>query len=271
MRISATVLLVNAFATAALGGDFRDRVVDKAEIVATRPPHGDHRYPLELESLVPIEHSSLVVSTHRGRERADEVVIWAKVADGYRRLQKFEADPGLGSYAPVASFRYGGQLFVVVSFVFSGTAHASDDTVFAVEAYEGTLPTLTKVQIQSPIEWFRPKLGAEESVQNGFAPAFSNERLEWRFAIWNRDDPHCCPTATQVRGAFDVCMEKHHDETTDRWTSTWRMFVRDGKREPVGAATSAAFGRILETCLSNEVTAAGLLPDASGGLPHDPR
>src|SRR5215510_7657134 len=117
MRAGTWTLVLTAFATSAFGrpqrGADSDRVVDKAAIVAARPPDGDHDHPLELESLVPIERSPLVVSLHRGPGRGDELAIWAKVDGGYRRLEKFVVEePALGSYAPVASFHYGRELFL---------------------------------------------------------------------------------------------------------------------------------------------------------------
>src|SRR5262249_36512212 len=103
-----------------------DRVFTKAEIVAARPPDGDHKYPLELESLVPIERTDIVVSLHRGRGWGDELVIWAKVAGGYRRRRSFVDESQMGSsYDPVRSFRYGGTGFFFVSY-FGGSAVGPD-------------------------------------------------------------------------------------------------------------------------------------------------
>jgi hypothetical protein len=274
MGASAWMLLVTAFATSAFGGNERGldphRVVDKAEIVAMRPPDADHEYALELDSLVPIEHSSLLVSTHRGPGRGDELTIWAKVAGGYRRLETFVVDePTLGSYAPVAPFRYGGQLFLLVSFVASGTAHAHDDTVLVVEEYAGGLPTLARVQIESPVDRFRVRLAPDESVQDGVGRVLADERLEWTFGIWKSGDPHCCPTAGQMHGTFAVCRDQRHDDSTDRWISTWRMFADEGKREPIGGSTTRTTGRVLDSCLAGGVRAQGVLPDSSGRLPHD--
>src|SRR5690242_13260150 len=112
MRAAALVVLAALVAPARA----EDRIVTKAEIIAPRLPADGRKAPLELESLIPIEQTSLVVSTHRSEERAGEVTIWMKLGGGYRRLTTLTEEPGMGSYA-VRHFRYDGRVFLVVSFM----------------------------------------------------------------------------------------------------------------------------------------------------------
>jgi hypothetical protein len=255
-----------------------DRIFTKAEIVAVRPPDGDHKYPLELESLVPIERTDLVVSLHRGRGWGDELVIWAKVAGGYRRLRTFVDESQMGSsYDPVRSFRYGGTVFLIVSY-FSGSAvsHDTFDTILALEQYAGVPPTLTEVEVESPRDWYRARLRPGESVWNAPALLLADDRLEWSFAIWNADDPHIGPSGGEVHGTFAVCVDRQHDAATGHSTSTWHMFVADsGRGEPGERPSSriASPGQIRDGCASIRPAAvlpAAALPDASGRLPGDP-
>ena len=250
-----------------------ERILTKAEIVAARSPDSDHDYSFELEWLVPIERTDLVVTLHRGRGWGDELVVWAKVSGGYRRLRSFVDEAQMGSsYDPVRSFRYGGTVFLVVSY-FTGSAvtHATSDTILAVEQYAGMAPTLTEVQVESPERRYRAMLEHGESVQNPVAIELADERLEWSVAIWNVGDGHCCPTAGAIRGTFELCEDRQFDDATKRWTSTWRMTVADAHREaavrPVPPTHPAT---IRHGCPPSPVVAGVLLPDAAGRLPGDP-
>ena len=211
-----------------------DRIVSKEDVIATRPSDSDHRYPLELQSLVPIDGTDLVVSTHRSREGTGEMVVWAKVPGGYRRLESFVDDePELASHAPVRTFRHAGDLFLFVSLEYSGTAAAHEDTLFVVEQSDAAPPTLTPVEIESPVTWFHDRLGADESVNKGIGISLTDERLAWSFGIWGPGDANCCPTAGRVEGTFAIRKDERYDDDAKRWETTWRMVVRDGKRRPI--------------------------------------
>src|SRR5262249_26700512 len=195
-----------------------DRIFTKAEIVAARPPDGDHKYPLEPESLGPIERTDIVASLHRGRGWGDELVIWAKAPGGYRRLRAFIDESQSGSsYDPVRSFRYGGTVFLIVSY-FGGSAvsHDTTDTILAVDQYAGEPPTLTEVQVESPRDWYRARLRPGESGWNDPAISLTDDRLEWSFAIWNAGDPHVGPSGGQGHGTFSLCVDRQHHAVDDR-------------------------------------------------------
>ena len=249
-----------------------ERVFTKAEIVAARSPDRDHEYPFELESLVPIERTDVVVTLHRGRGWGDELVVWAKVAGGYRRLRSFVDESQMGSsYDPVRSFRYGGTAFLLVSY-FTGSAvtHATFDTILAVEQVAGEPPTLAEVSVESPERQYRALLGAGESVQDPVALELADDRLDWSVAIWNAGDGHCCPTAGAIRGSFELCVDRQFDTTTRRSTSIWRMTVADARRAPLARPASPGRpARIRQGCPAPVVSGA-VLPDATGRLPGDP-
>jgi len=206
----------------------------KAEIVATRPADGDHKYPLELESLVPLGDYDLVLSTHAGRERGKEIGLWAPVQGGWRRIRRFVNDePGVGEYATPIAFRYDGDFFLYVSFVQSGSGSAHEDTLLVVQRNKAGSPTLAEVSIEDPQERFRPQLGPGEGIWRETSITLADDKLEWQFGIWKPEDPICCPSAGRMRGTFAIEKTDRLDCTTHQSTETWRMVVRDGKREPI--------------------------------------
>ena len=244
------------------------RVFSKAEVIAGSPPDADHKYPLELDTLAPIEGTELLTSTYHGRDRPGEVVVWAKVPEGYLRLRTFIEEPGSGSYAPIKAFRYDYRSFLLVEFILRAARYAPDDHVFAIDPSEDGTPVLTEVEIQSPIDWFRHNLRPDESLMDDYFLTVAADRLEWSFMLYKPGDCHASPTGGGVHGTFDLCEEKHHDDATNRWTSTWRMVVREGERTPPGAPSrpsSTLPGHVLPVCPRTIVGVR--LPDASGAQP----
>jgi hypothetical protein len=206
----------------------------KAEVVATRPPDGEHRYPLELESLVPLGDFDLVVSTHAGRDRGKDIGIWAPVDGGWRRIRRFvNEEPEVGEYEAPIAFHYDGDFFVYVSFVQSGSGGAHEDTLLVVERDAAGQPTLANVSIEEPEKRFRPQLHAGEGIWKDTSITLADEKLEWEFGIWKPEDPICCPTAGRMRGTFAIEKDDGVDCATHRSVETWRMVVRDGKRVPI--------------------------------------
>lgn len=234
------------------------RVTTMAEIVAPRRPQGERRKPLELQSVIPIEQTDLVASTHRSQDGYGEVVVWAKVPGGYRRLETFTEEPGMGAYEPITRFNYDARSFLLLSFMMRAARYAAVYTVRAIEADDGVAPKLTPIEIQSPIEWFRRKLAPDESIQDDFTFTPTTGRLEWSFALYKPGDSHAGPTGGAVRGTFDLCQEQRYDDATRRWSSTWRMLVRDGERAPMTAPAPTPWGSILPVCPA--VAAGALLP-----------
>src|SRR5262249_61828787 len=96
---------------------------------------------------------------------------------------------------PVGSSRDGGTVFPTVSyFGASADSHDTTDTILAVDQHAGEPPTVTQVQVESPRDWYRARLRPDESVWNAPVISLADDRLEWRFAIWNAGDPHIGPS-----------------------------------------------------------------------------
>jgi HEAT repeat protein len=244
------------------------RIFSKAELIAGSPPDSDHKYPLEVDSFGPIEGTELLTSTYHGTDRPGEVVVWAKVPQGYLRLRTFTDEPGMGSYAPIKAFRYDYRSFLLVEFIPRAARYAPDDHVFAIDSSEEGIPVLIEVEIESPIDWFHHNLRPDESLMDDYFLTVATDRLEWSFMLYKPGDCHAGPTGGGVQGTFDLCEEKHHDDATNRWTSQWRMVVREGERTPTGAPrrpSSTVPGHVLPVCPRTIVAAR--LPDASGAQP----
>jgi len=175
------------------------------------------------------------------------------------------------SYDPIRWLRYGGTVFLVVSY-FTGSAvtHATSDTILAVEQSAGELPTLTEVQVESPERRYRALLTPGESVQNPVAFDLADDHVEWSVAIWNEGDGHCCPTAGAIRGTFELFEDRQFDDATKRWTSTWRMTAADAQREALARPAPPTRPATIRQGCPAPVVAGFLLPDAAGRLPGDP-
>lgn len=77
------------------------RSYTNAQIIAPVPPDSENKYPMHLVTLFPIntddqqqqDNPAILVSIHRGRERADRMVIWKRVGtDRYQVLQADDPD-----------------------------------------------------------------------------------------------------------------------------------------------------------------------------------
>jgi hypothetical protein len=75
-------------------------------------------------------------------------------------------------------------LFIQIPQEFSGTGGVVKQTIFAVLP----LKTLSPVQIQPADEWYRDKLKAGETIEDGSIFTASDNKLEFIFGIWNSGD-----------------------------------------------------------------------------------
>ncbi|MGA2264541.1 MAG: HEAT repeat domain-containing protein [Acidobacteriota bacterium] len=212
----------------------QNRLYSKEEIIASIPADADHKYPLELEYLIPFSGNNgvqLPVTLHRGKDRGDLLVIWRQVGEKYQKLVSMEADgPGLDWFGKAKSFRFNDDFFIQIPQAFTGTGGVVKQTIFAVPPFNALAP----VQIQQADEWYKDKLKAGETIENGSSFTASDNKLEFMFGIWNSGDAHCCPTAGLVRGTYKITKS---DPTFDPQTKTlinkFVMSVATATREPI--------------------------------------
>jgi hypothetical protein len=212
----------------------QNRLYSKEEIIASIPADADHKYPLELEYLIPFSGNNgvqLPVTLHRGKDRGDLLVIWKQVGEKYQKLESMEADgPGMDWFGKAKSFRFNDDLFIQIPQEFSGTSGLVKQTIFAV-LFDNTL---APVQIQTADEWYKDKLKTGETIMNGSGFTESDNKLEFMFPIWNSGDGHCCPTAGLVRGTYKITKsDPRLDPQKKILISAFVMSVATATREPI--------------------------------------
>ncbi len=212
----------------------QNRLYSKEEIIASIPADADHKYPLDLEYLIPFTVSNgvqLPVTLHRGKDRGDLLVIWKQVGEKYQKLESMEADgPGWDWFGRAKSFRFNDDFFVQIPQEFSGTSGLVKQTIFAVPPFN----TLAPVQIQTADEWYKDKLKPGETIEDGSSFTASDNKLEFMFGIWNRGDAHCCPMAGLVRGTYKITKsDPIFDPQTKTLINRFVMSVATATREPI--------------------------------------
>ncbi len=194
----------------------------REQIAASIPPDADNKYPLTIEYLFPIDEQiaaddpTYLISLHRGRERSDRLVFWKNAgADKYVAVKTMES-PEMdldGRFLPPKVFRAKvlvvgegrsftqGRQFVDVPQVGCNTRCVVDN-VFAIQG-DDFIP----VQIESPEQWYKPKLKPDESTWNSNGNSFTDHDLSFAFSIWAGEDAHASPTAGEVTGTYKVIRE----------------------------------------------------------------
>jgi HEAT repeat protein len=210
-----------------------NRLYSKEEIIASIPADADHKYPLELEYLIPlvrVNQVQLPVTLHRGKDRGDLLIIWKQVGDKFQKVESMGTEgPGLSWFLKPNSFHYNSDLFIQISEEFSGTSGFVKQTIFAVQPDN----TLVPVQIQDADDWYKDKLKPGETIMNGWSLSATDPKLEFMFYIWNKDDGHCCPTAGIVNGTFKIAKSTIFDSLKKEWFNKYIMSVATANREPV--------------------------------------
>ena len=211
----------------------QDRLYSKEEIIASIPADADHKYPLELEYLIPIGVTDvqLLVTLHRGKDRGDVLIFWKQVGDKFQKVKSMEIEePGLGWFLKPNLFHFNSDLFVLISEEFSGSHSVAKQTIFAVQPDN----TLVPVQIRDADDWYKDKLKPGETIMNGRSVSATDQKLEFMFYIWNKDDAFCCPTAGIVKGTYKITKsDPIFDPLKKVWLRKYTMSVATANREPV--------------------------------------
>ena len=241
------------------------------QIAASIPPDVDHKYPLTIEYLFPIDqsvavqHPEYLISLHRGRERSDRLAFWKRVGEGKYTQVKVMESPGWdlseGRFLPPRVFRAKvlvlgegrdfneSQQFVDVPQTGCNTWCVLDN-VFAIRAGD-----FIPVSIESPEEWYKSKLRPGESTWHSNGNSFSDDKLSFGFSIWAAEDPHASPSAGVVTGTYKIIRETTVQPAGEGGAVsygspptvvskavarrggpplvTWKMVVDTAEREPV--------------------------------------
>jgi hypothetical protein len=208
----------------------------KTQIVADIPSDNDHKHPMSL--VYPLfsirdddsksEDSPFLVAVYAGKERPQRVVFWKKtVSHHYVQEQLLEGGSDDDSYQQPFTFTSDGQLFIDVPV--EGWRY-TDDNVFAVEA-----GGLCSAKVEDASDWCDKKglFGPGQYTSPRYiGNSFSNEKLEFSFAVLNPDDPMCCPSAGEIDGTYKAVSEYVPNDPQHR---QWKFVVTSATLSKAGA------------------------------------
>ena len=208
------------------------RLVTLAQIEADIPPADGDRTPYRLASKLVAagpNRASLLVTVHESDDRGGLVRVWARAGTGYRLVHTIEgtdSDPGMGSYS-VESFQLGGEHFIHVELLMSGTGHIHYDTMLWIAPDS----SVHAVPFASPATTYKG-LGKGEGVWKGESNDFRDDRATFAFGIWREGDANCCPSAGEVTGRYTLRGSKRYDATARMWSTDYQIVPVDFDRHP---------------------------------------
>jgi HEAT repeat protein len=210
LRLQATEAAMDALLQDEIAEIARKRAIERRAQIEKTLPHSragilapissdpDNKYPLEateqFETKAP-DGTVLFTVLHTGKERGDLLRIWRFRQGGYYLVKEDKTAEPDGNLS-AGGFRYQGKAYLHVSRVWKGTRYQHEDEFFRIES--GGL-----VKLESP-EGLPLKLAPGEGVWKGFVESFKDDKLEFRFGIWNEGDANCCPTAGWVQGTYTI-------------------------------------------------------------------
>ncbi len=174
----------------------------KQRIIAPIPADANHEHPLKLALFAPI--SGYAVTLHTGKDRPERLVFWKVDDDKYQKVMLIESDPNSGEHFQVpTSFATIIESPPPQSFIDVATLgrRGITDRVLHTDYDEDHWQP---VEIESPEDWYKDKLGPSETVRRLGRNFFSDGGLEFEFQIWNSNDQDCCPTAGEVTGTYKI-------------------------------------------------------------------
>ena len=221
------------------------RTYSKAEILASIPPDENHEYPSELKFSVPIvpsggsaREAEFLVTVHAAKDGDDQLAVWKRTSENkYQRLAVLQSEldshfeePEVFSSNVLVTGRgkehYEPSLFVNLPLHrYSGDWDGIDDTVFVLDHDQ-----LRPVDIQDAVEYSKKLLRDGESTRNSLGNKFSDNDLEFGFAVWEAHDCHACPSGGRMNGTYKVVKEVSYDADKKDWIASWKMLVDTAKR-----------------------------------------
>lgn len=158
---------------------------------------------------------------------SEELKFLAPEGNQYRLLHKMKSAPGEAFETPVL-FEAGGESFFYVSTTPSGSSGFVTESIF----WFAPDSRLHPIGFEQAGQVFESLVEDGEMVLGG-GPGiiFSDQGLQFEFAIARAEDPHCCPTGGVVTGFYRIVGEKNYDPATKQYTCTFNIvpdvFQRD--------------------------------------------
>ncbi len=207
-----------------------------AQVESPIPPAQGQRSAFVLATKVDIagpDGIALRATIHRSDDGGDVLRIWKRAGERYRLLyEKDEAtEPGMSSYEEPEGFRLGGEYFVHLMLLFSGTGYMHEDTVLWIAPDA----TLHPVEFVPPATTYTSRLRPREAIRKGESNDFENDKPTFEFGIWKPSDPNCCPSGGTVTGHYRLAGQKHYDPARKRWSGQFRIVAAEFDRRPTDA------------------------------------
>ncbi|HEY5616063.1 MAG TPA: hypothetical protein VIL52_08560 [Bacteroidota bacterium] len=171
----------------------------------------------------------MMVTMHGGRELPDRIVLWKKIGQFYSEVTIFESSPE----GPVVDFLeepnvfiYQGERILHIQHNYRGTGNYHEDTLFVVHP-DGEIQGVYFEPAPNGCEHL---LTEKEAVWKGEMNNFSDDAMEFVFAIWNTEiDANCCPTAGRVTGTYKLVRQQGSRPNT----MMYKIMVDTFQRVPI--------------------------------------
>lgn len=171
--------------------------------------------------------AEVLASLHRTDDAADTLAFWSRTDTGFRlaRLIAGPDDPTIGHIEGTTRFEHEGHVFLHATIRYAGTGGLREDHILRIAPNS----MLERVEFVPATDWFAGRLASGEGIWKGASYTFTDSELTFEFAIWNKDDANCCPTAGRVTGTYAIApllTPSTSNALTARWRMTPDRFVR---------------------------------------------
>lgn len=93
---------------------------------------------------------------------------------------------------------------------------------------------MQEIIFERAYEWYTEsdRLNKGEIAQTE-SNIFTDDKLEFKFYIWNRGDPTCCPSAGKVIGTYKIVGERRYNRDKKKYVADYKVVVDTFRREPI--------------------------------------
>ncbi len=217
MRISRDVQQSEATHPAERGPEVGS-ILSDAEVRAPHPPMGDYKFPAELERWEAFQTpaGALVTSLHRGKDRPDEVGIWAVVPEGFRLLERIRSSDGSeGSdshFEVMESFHHSGAFFLRIKERYSGTGSFSTEHIWGIDPGFSLIPAEFEETGR-----LRALLEPGQELWKGPMRKFEDNNATFVYVVYNDGDGNCCSTGGKIVGSYRFAKVSGAGEQKSKW------------------------------------------------------
>jgi len=150
---------------------------------------------------------------------SQELKFLAPEGNQYKLLHKMKSEPGEAFEIPVL-FESGGEAYFYVSTTPSGSSGFVTESIYWIAPDSSLHP----IGFEQAGQVFESLVQDGDIVLTG-GPGivFSDQGLQFEFAIARAEDPHCCPTGGTVTGFYRIDGEKKYDPATKQYTCTFNI------------------------------------------------